>query len=56
LEPSTTEEDSKRKLLERVSMILMMKKVCSSNVVSVVAQVVDSAGFNKVLIVNVNAE
>lgn len=48
---STTEEDSKRKLFERVSIILMTKKVWDRIVVSVVLQLVGKEGLRRVLIV-----
>lgn len=48
---STTEEDSKRKLLETVSMMRTMKKVWARMVVSVVLQLVGREGFSSVLIV-----
>ena len=51
LEPSTTDEDSKRKLLERVSMMRSTKKVLASMVVSVVSQVVGRDGLSMVLMV-----
>jgi hypothetical protein len=48
---STTEEDSKRKLLDTVSMILTMKKVWARMDRSVVLQLVGREGLSKVLIV-----
>jgi hypothetical protein len=48
---STTEDDSKRKLFEIVSIILMMKKVWAKMVVSVVLQLVGKEGLRIVLIV-----
>lgn len=53
---STTEEDSKRKLLDTVSMILMMKKVCARMLVSVVLQLVGSDGLSSELMVRVRVE
>lgn len=51
---STTEEDSKRKLLDTVSMILTMKKVWARMDLSVVLQLVGREGLSKVLIVRLS--
>lgn len=53
---STTEDDSKRKLLDTVSMILMMKNVSARMLVSVVLQLVGSDGLRSELIVMVRLE
>lgn len=52
---STTEEDSKRKLLETVSMMRTMKKVWDRMFVSLVLQLVGKEGFSRVLIVKLKA-
>jgi hypothetical protein len=50
----TMDEDWKRKLLESVSMMRIMKKVYASKAVSVVSQMVGSEGFSRVLTVRVS--
>lgn len=54
MEASTTDEDSYRKVSDKASIILITKKVCASNVMSVVSQVVGNKGLSSVLIVRVS--
>lgn len=55
-DPSTTDDDSKTKVLESVSIILILKKVADNTLVSVVLQYVGNEGFRRKLIVRVSED
>jgi|LakMenEpi03Aug12_release.lakeMendotaPanAssembly.Ray.scaffolds.fasta_scaffold271336_2 hypothetical protein len=53
LDPSTTDEDSNKKVLDTVSIILILKKVADKTLVSVVLQYVGREGLRRKLIESV---
>ena len=55
-DPSTIDEDSKTKVLESVSIILILKKVADNKLVSVVLQYVGREGLRRKLIVRVRED
>lgn len=55
-DPSTTDDDSNTKVLESVSIILILKKVADNTLVSVVLQYVGNEGLRRKLIVRVSED